>query len=43
MIAAKKEGAKTTPATVTLSTVNECELDHHVKNSIWNFDNTLNN
>ncbi|HNP23696.1 MAG TPA: amidohydrolase family protein [Panacibacter sp.] len=35
MIAAKKDGAKTTPATVTFDVQNECEIDHHEKNSIW--------
>lgn len=35
MIAAKKEGAKTVPATVTFDQVNECELDVHHKDSIW--------
>jgi len=36
MIAAKKDGAKTTPATVTFDVINECEIDHHTSNSIWN-------
>lgn len=35
MITAKKDGAKTTPATVTFDVQNECEIDHHEKNSIW--------
>lgn len=37
MVAAKKEGAKTTPATVTFDQVNECEEDHHVKETIWDY------
>lgn len=40
MIAAKKQGAKTTHATVTFDEVNECEEDHHVKETIW--DNAAN-
>lgn len=35
MIAAKKEGAKTTPPVVTFDRINECEVDHQVSNSIW--------
>jgi len=35
MIAAKKEGAKTTPATVTFDVQNECEIDAHHKTTIW--------
>ena len=31
----QKDGAKTTPATVTFDVQNECEIDHHEKNSIW--------
>ncbi|HRH49054.1 MAG TPA: amidohydrolase family protein [Panacibacter sp.] len=36
MIAAKKDGAKTAPATVTFDVINECEIDHQKKNNIWN-------
>ena len=36
MIAAKKDGAKTAPATVTFDVINECEVDRQVKNNIWN-------
>lgn len=39
MIAAKKQGAKTTPATVTFDQMNECEDDHKTKETIW--DNTI--
>jgi imidazolonepropionase-like amidohydrolase len=35
MIAAKKDGAKTTPATVTFDVQNECEIDAHHKTTIW--------
>ena len=36
MIAAKKEGAKTAPATVTFDVLNECEIDRQAKLNIWN-------
>lgn len=36
MIAAKKEGAKTAPATVTFDVLNECEIDRQAKTNIWN-------
>lgn len=35
MINAKKEGAKTTPATVTYDVLNECEIDVQHNHSIW--------
>ena len=35
MISAKKEGAKTTPATVTYDVLNECEIDMQHNHSIW--------
>jgi adenine deaminase len=35
MIGAKKDGAKTTPAVYTFDAVNECEIDHHTKSSIF--------
>ena len=35
MIAAKKGGAKTVPPVVTFDALNECEVDHQVKNGIW--------
>ncbi|MBG9375998.1 amidohydrolase family protein [Panacibacter sp. DH6] len=35
MIAAKKGGSKTTPATVTFDVVNECEIDMQHSHSIW--------
>jgi len=35
MILAKKDGAKTTPATVTFDMLNECEVDRQVKSNIW--------
>ncbi|HVM89021.1 MAG TPA: amidohydrolase family protein [Puia sp.] len=38
MIAAKKDGAKTTPAVVTFDNLNECEVDRRVKNGIWNIE-----
>lgn len=36
MIAAKKDGAKTAPATVTFDVLNECEIDRQAKTNIWN-------
>ncbi|HRI19346.1 MAG TPA: amidohydrolase family protein [Panacibacter sp.] len=36
MIAAKKDGAKTAPATVTFDVINECEIDRQAKTNIWN-------
>jgi hypothetical protein len=36
MIAAKKGGAKTTPATITFDAINECEVDHQNTSTIWN-------
>ena len=35
MIAAKKGGAKTTAATVTVDVINECEVDREGTNTIW--------
>ena len=36
MIAAKKGGAKSTPASITFDTINECEVDHQNTKTIWN-------
>jgi urease alpha subunit len=41
MITAKKDGAKTTPAVVTFDEQNECELDHHVKNSVLDIQQNI--
>ena len=41
MIAAKKDGAKTTPAVITFDEQNECELDHHVKNSVLDIQQNI--
>lgn len=41
MIAAKKDGAKTDPATLSFDQVNECELDHKHNNTIWHTDEII--
>ncbi|HLK29795.1 MAG TPA: amidohydrolase family protein [Puia sp.] len=43
MIGAKKDGAKTTPAVYSFDAINECEIDHHTKNSIFEIQNQSGN